>query len=311
MQEKVMIGIDGGGTKTEFVLFSEKGKILNRILLGSSNPNACGIRAACEIFMTGIDNLLQVDASVCGAFIGASGIVSEQDGERIESILQQKYPAIKIQCRTDIVNVIASATSGDKCIAAICGTGVIVYANEQGKLRRFGGYGYLFDPAGSGYHIGRDAICTALKEKDAIGKKSMLTALVEERLGGTAWDHIPDIYEKGQSYIASFASLVFEAYQSGDEVAGEILEANAQALAYLINQAALQCNCGQEVVLSGSIVSKSDVFAQMLRGKLNDGLTIVISEKPQVYGACIMCCKLCGADMEKMSENFMEYYDSY
>ena len=34
--EKMMIGIDGGGTQTEFVLFSESGRVLNRIVLGGS-----------------------------------------------------------------------------------------------------------------------------------------------------------------------------------------------------------------------------------------------------------------------------------
>ena len=35
VRERTMIGIDGGGTKTEFVLFSENGQVLKRLSLSS------------------------------------------------------------------------------------------------------------------------------------------------------------------------------------------------------------------------------------------------------------------------------------
>ena len=47
--EKMMIGIDGGGTKTEFVLFSESGRILKRIVLDGCNPNTVGMEEAMNI----------------------------------------------------------------------------------------------------------------------------------------------------------------------------------------------------------------------------------------------------------------------
>ena len=41
--EQLLIGIDGGGTKTEFVLFTEHGRILRRVKLSCSNPNDIGL----------------------------------------------------------------------------------------------------------------------------------------------------------------------------------------------------------------------------------------------------------------------------
>ena len=40
---RLFAAIDGGGTKTEFVLFSEDGHILRRNLRGSTNPNTVGM----------------------------------------------------------------------------------------------------------------------------------------------------------------------------------------------------------------------------------------------------------------------------
>ena len=67
---KAFIGIDGGATKTEFVLFSDNGDILKRVVLDGCNPNACGIDKAFSVLKTGIDSLLAVRHDVAGVFCG-------------------------------------------------------------------------------------------------------------------------------------------------------------------------------------------------------------------------------------------------
>ena len=43
---KTLIGVDAGGTKTEFALIDEYGNRLDSAILSGSNPNICGIKAA-------------------------------------------------------------------------------------------------------------------------------------------------------------------------------------------------------------------------------------------------------------------------
>ena len=43
INENLYLGIDGGGTKTEFALVTADGHILKRIIEGGSNPNDIGI----------------------------------------------------------------------------------------------------------------------------------------------------------------------------------------------------------------------------------------------------------------------------
>jgi transcriptional regulator with XRE-family HTH domain len=54
---RVMIGIDGGGTKTEFCLFDERGCVLARERLAGTNPNIYGIEGAISTLKAGIDAL--------------------------------------------------------------------------------------------------------------------------------------------------------------------------------------------------------------------------------------------------------------
>ena len=88
--EKMMIGIDGGGTKTEFVLFSESGRVLNRIVLGGSNPNTVGMENAINILQLGIDTLLRIKGKISGIFVGAAGLDSGNNTSKIKKMLKEK-----------------------------------------------------------------------------------------------------------------------------------------------------------------------------------------------------------------------------
>lgn len=310
-KERMMIGVDGGGTKTEFVLFSESGKVYHRITLDGCNPNTVGMDTAMNVLCTGIDTLSKMTGKIQGIFIGAAGLDSGNNTSQIHRKLKEKYPKVKIQCENDIYNVIGCGKHLDKCVAAICGTGMIVYANSNGKLKHFGGRGYLLDRGGSGYHIGRDAICAAQDARDGIGEHTLLTDLVEKKLGSTVWDGIQEIYSRNQSYIASFTPCVFEAYEEGDEIAAQILDRNADCLAELINFAVDDCNVGNYVVASGSILKKRPDFREILKRKLYGEIELDVPEYPPVYGACMMCCKLCGIAAAPLAEQFMTSYEKY
>ena len=55
------IAIDGGGIKTEFVLFKEDGEAVATELYGTSNPNSCGIKTTLSILQKGIERLLKLE----------------------------------------------------------------------------------------------------------------------------------------------------------------------------------------------------------------------------------------------------------
>ena len=93
--EKMMIGIDGGGTKTEFVLFSESGRVLNRIVLGGSNPNTVGMENAINILQLGIDTLLRIKGKISGIFVGAAGLDSGNNTSKIKKMLKEKFPTFE------------------------------------------------------------------------------------------------------------------------------------------------------------------------------------------------------------------------
>ena len=304
---RVLFGVDGGGTKTEFVMFREDGQFLGRLVLEGANPNTVGVEKNVQVIKSGIAQL-QGGAQIAGIFVGCAGYFSGNNLQLVKSALQNAFPGTKVDCHSDIMNIIAAGSDSRRCIAAICGTGSVIYANENRNLHRLGGFGYLLDKQGSGFDMGRDVLRTALQERDGNGEKSLITQLVEKKLGGTVWENISAIYQKGTSYIASFTPILFAAYAEGDKVATEILHGHADYLAQQITRVHQMYDCGNTVVGSGSVFSATDVFFNMVKKRLPDGLRMESIAYPPVYGACRMAMELCNIDPENFTKSFSVLY---
>ena len=307
---RVLMGIDGGGTKTEFILFEEGGKLLKRLTLGGTNPNQRGLSHSLSVLETGIAQLLEPGMELGALFVGCAGFLSGGYGEKIRQTLQKQYPDCKIACSSDIMNIIACSSNTRNCIAAICGTGAVTYANVNRHLHRLGGAGYLLDTQGSGFDIGRDVLLAVLREQDGIGEKTLLTPLAEKQLGSTVWDAVGEIYQKGNAFVASFAPLAFSAYEKGDRLAGKILRKHARYQADLIRAAAEKYDCGRNVVLSGGIFTACPVLVEMVKESLPAALTVEVPDQAPVYGACLLACELLKLDPAPLKESFTKQYES-
>jgi len=301
-----LIGIDGGGTKTEFALIDENGRSLNSIVLEGSNPNIIGMEQAIDVVRRGIDFLRPGEMKVMGIFFGGAGMGSGNNADTMRTVLQKAYPDIKVDCANDITNVIACCSQPDNCIAAISGTGCVVYSSLNGKVRRVGGAGYLFERCGSGYDMGREAITAALRARDGIAPVTLLTELVEEKLGGNPWDAIHDLYKREVSYIASFSPLVSKAAGQGDPVAQDILERGAQHIVAEIHQARQYVPTAEHVILSGSLFGKDELFFKTVTEALDPDLIVERMTFPPVWGACLSAARLCGLEQMPSLDLYMQ-----
>lgn len=302
----MLCAIDAGGTKTEAILFSADGTVIDRILLGAANPNDVGIENAVEIISSAIDRLSSnAFLPVRCVFAGIAGCMTGDNAERMHLALCKRFPEISIRCAGDASNILALTGRTGNSMAVICGTGCAVFARNEGVIRIFGGWGQLFDDAGSAYGIGRDGIRLALSQHDGITERSLLSVILEKKLGTNVRAHLSEFYRLGKSYIASFSKLVFEAEAAGDRNAKAIIERNAQRVIELIGSAKQICGYEGEVIASGGLFS-NESFAR----RVTDGCpNILISSIPQVYGAAIECMALAEeAVCEYFSDNFRKSY---
>lgn len=299
------LGIDGGGTKTEFLLADGEGNRINRILLGSCNPNDVGIAKALEVIDSGI-------IEVCGELPRRkisvfAGIAGSSTGEHKHRLLVhlEKYRFASASVDSDAKNALSAALDGSDGIAVIMGTGSLAFAQVNGESYRVGGYGYLLGDGGSGFAIGRDTINAALAYEDGYGACTVLIDKVREKCGTkTVWESISELYKGGKRLIASFAPLAFDAYKEGDAVGIEIINKNMKEIVTLILGAAQRFSDLEEipVVLCGGLTVNDDILipliSELLQKATKQKFNITVCRRSMAQGALTLAGLIIKEDKE-------------
>ena len=304
MKDKRVVGIDAGGTKTEFVLCDGEGAVYKRALRGTGNPNDIGIDPCVAMLVDGISELCGKDAPDA-IFAGISGAGSGDNAARIAEALRARYSGTTVEVSNDASNLLASGKSDGDSAALICGTGTALFVQRDGKEHRVGGWGYLFDRGGSAYDLGRDAIRATLAAEEKLIPEGELCKRVREALGESAHVALADIYKKGKAYIASFARITVECAEIGDATAVAIVKDSILALGKRVEKAVELYGETPELICGGGLFNSS-YFSSLLSAELEKyGVSIYIPEHSQIFGACVRAAKLVESiDKGLFAENF-------
>jgi dihydroorotate dehydrogenase electron transfer subunit len=147
------LGIDGGATKTEFVLCDANGKTVSTYKLSSCNPVDIGIEYSKAILREGIKAVCKdIPIGTVSVFAGISGGITGTNQKEINNFLSS-FGFSAFNNGSDIENAISVTLGKENGIVAIMGTGSVLFAIDGKERRRIGGYGYLFDNGGNGYDI--------------------------------------------------------------------------------------------------------------------------------------------------------------
>ncbi len=283
---KYLLGIDGGGTKTEFLLTDLNHNEIRRAVLGASNPIAVGIENTIQILEKGIENVCYgIEPKEISVFTGIAGSMSDDIKSAVHSFLSDfGFGASDNGSDTD--NAIETALGKSEGIVVITGTGISAFSQTGNNRYRVGGWGYMIDKGGSGFNYGADALDTAFRHIDLRGGSELICKLIEERLGKPLTDSVADIYRGGAAKIASFAPVVFEAYKKGDEQAQRIIERNTKETADIIRAGSKHLTTDSIlVVICGGLCRYRDILEPFTAEHLGSEFQIFYCDKPMVYGA--------------------------
>ena len=282
--EDLILGIDGGGTKTAFAITTLDGRILKSLTLEASNPNYVGVQKTIEILSNGITKMINIHPSISTIFCGVAGVASGGYSGQITSELSKRFQNKKIVVKSDYENIFSLDEDSD--IAIISGTGSVVCIKHDGENTLIGGWGHLFDKAGSAYDIGREAIYTALEEETFGKEHSMISELLKNELNISCMRNaLKNMYSGGESYIASFARIVFEAYEKGDKKAERIIDESAMRLAKLLDVAVARYGAKPKAVSGGGVFEHyGDIMLRHISKYTK--VKITIPSCTPLYGAC-------------------------
>ena len=293
-----LIGIDSGGTSCRVVLCDETGRVLQKCKVPGHNPNADGFDALEESFRQGLGLALAgeggLDCPVDAIHVGAAGGESGNRA-RLESMLRGLLPHAKhITVSSDALIALSAGLGRKDGGVLIAGTGTVGFLRMGDALPRFGGWGYLADEGGSGWHLGRDGFRAAMAGVDAGLPATALTGLYEAHLGLTMTEAVPALY-RGEVALPACAPLVFQAAEDGDGPALDILQRNAAVLARTLDRMCRVFGRPCPVVLTGGLLKEGSLYLKLLRQQTARlPLTLLIPRQPPVFGAVCMAAAEAG-----------------
>ncbi|GGA66696.1 N-acetylglucosamine kinase [Ornithinibacillus halotolerans] len=297
-----VIGIDGGGTKTQVVLVDLNGKVLLNTTYGSTNPNAVTKQELNDtfqaIFQEMEENIPGSLEMVSSIFAGVSGAGSKASASLLTEIIAPFFSLnTKITVVPDSINALYSGTFGMPGIVQISGTGSITYGiNERQEQGRVGGWGYLLGDEGSGYDVGKHGIQAVLKFLDGRGPETMLKNMLFKLYTISSGRELIDkIYysDNPRLEISRISKLVFQAFEKEDTVAMTILRQVAHDIAQSImtlDQKLFNKTEKVTVVLCGGLFSNPTILPVLLRDALINypkRMSLIIPEFPPVVGSVV------------------------
>ena len=221
---KRVLGIEGGGTKTDWLLLSD-GEVVSRGQLPGSN-----LRLTSDETLGHLLAALPQDVSHVGVFLAGCG--TEEDRARLRGLASAVWAKAKIVIGSDRDSGMATAFGDDDGIAVISGTGAAVHGRRGGRVEKAGGWGHVLGDRGSGYDLARLGLRLVLSNYDLDQK---ITPAAERILRELALNTLADLagwaMQADKMSIARLAPAIFAGAKTGEREMLETIAGGATILA--------------------------------------------------------------------------------
>ena len=199
------LGIDGGGSKTVFLLADDRGRELARVHSGASNWLSVGRAAAAAAIRDGVARLAgPAPDFVCAGFAGAG---RPEGLEFYRSVLEPLFPSSAVRVESDGLIAYVGAIGLSPGVLLIAGTGSIAIGRHaDGAMIRAGGWGPHFGDESGGFWIGREAVRTALRSLDT-SRSDEFSVKVSAALGLSSTEKVVAEWGAGRIGVPEIAAL--------------------------------------------------------------------------------------------------------
>lgn len=297
-EERLIIGVDGGGTKTEAVLaaLDEQGQahIIGQGESGPSNMRLAGHEQA----LTSLDEAVSAalgDRVADVAVLALAGSTFADVQDAIRGWVENRGICRQLEITSDAAPVLAAGTPDGWGVALVVGTGTVaIGVDPDGRWITKGGWGHWYGDKGSGYDLGRQALAAISEAEDGMGPETVLSEAMRAYFGlENPRLIIQELYRRGnvRAQVAAAAPVVLEAAREDDIVAIRIVEAAISELMRLVT--AVTCDLELDepypLALAGGVICHHAGY----RERLVTGLKAInpppgpVTPVPQPVMGCI------------------------
>ncbi|MDQ3750573.1 MAG: hypothetical protein M3367_16385 [Acidobacteriota bacterium] len=315
---KVILAIDGGGSRTRCLAINSEAKILGAGSGGASNHLLVDkniVRASLNDAIKAVLAQAQIDNSdiVCIS-AGLAGVDFDGAGADEMQDLLREFGSTNMVINGDMVIAHAGALAGQTGVLALAGTGSsILGIGAGGKRVKVGGWGPIYGDEGSAYRIAQNCLRAAARSFDGRGAKTALLDLIINELDLRDFsESVRRIYvEKMESReIAALCRPAYKTAESGDEAAIKIFRQAGEELAESAAAAIRRLNLSEtKVSYQGSVLESCMIVRERFIECLKEVFPRVEIVSPRfkpVIGAFVLGCKAVGWTLGKDNFRILE-----
>src|SRR5438445_884644 len=299
--EKIL-GVEGGGTKTGWVLV-ECGQNDLRILDEGKLPPA-NLRLATPGELRAIFSELPKEITSAGIFLAGCG--TEEDRQSLTRLCAEVWPQAKVVVGSDRDSGLAAALGHGDGIVVNAGSGSSITGRRDKRIENAGGWGHILGDAGGGYFLSIQALRLILREYDLQRGEVQFTTRVLRALSLNNLDELVRWAQTADKMeVAMLTPVVFEAAAGGDSRVMEIIEEGARVLCEYTEAVAGRLQVlAPKVVLIGGLFQRDSIYNHAFRRRLKKALPdarVANSERSPEFGAAWL-----GAGMQSWPEIHVE-----
>ncbi len=242
------LGIDGGGTKTAYLMADENGTEVAALTQTGCSYREIGMEAVVQLFAEGIAKVAgeagvrpnQIVCTVIG--LPCYGESTKNDTKVVEAI-ERLFDGRKVIVVNDVKLGWAGSLGMMPGINIVAGTGSMAYGeNGRGVSARSGGWSTFFGDEGSCYWLGRRTMELFYKEVDCREPRGKLYRVMMKYLDiqdpVEAIDLLEQNYIPFRDKVAFLQRILLQAANEGDEAAISLYREAAQELFLMIESVA-------------------------------------------------------------------------
>jgi N-acetylglucosamine kinase-like BadF-type ATPase len=321
---QLVLGVDGGNSKTLAVLADARGTVLGIGLGGGGNHQGPGMKnAMAEISgaaLTAIRAAGKRPDEIDAAFYALAGADLPEDFAIIRPELAALGLARRWEVDNDTMAGLRAGSSSPDAVVAVVGSGNNAAGrNAAGETIRLPGLGWISGDWGGGSALAQEAVRLVMRAWDGRGSATALSDVVLTALGTHDVEElILALYhqEIRATRLLAITPLIFEVAAAGDVVAQSIVERQAEEVVETAGALLLRLGIAgrpSHVVLAGSVFrDRTGILVASIRRRMSEHFpmaTVVVPVLEPVLGAV-----LCGMDLlnlevgESVRERLAESY---
>ncbi len=278
----LVLGVDGGNSKTDVVLATSGGEPLRWARGGGSNAHGRGWYAGC---IDVIDGLVELDEPAERAVLVLCGADLPRDIEGLSELAQARRWAREVVVDNDTFALLHAGSDSEDAIAIICGSGINCVGRAGDRIVRYPALGWETGDWGGAEALGREALYLANRAADGRGEPTALVELIEAHFGKPVLELGADVHYR-TIHDTRLGELAPAILALDDPVARTLVQRLADEVVLLYERAARDLGVDDaDVVLGGGMLADRGPLFALVAPRLPR--EPVVPELPPVAGAVL------------------------